>query len=75
MILCFQRQIDRYITLPGQALAYKVGQLKILELRERAKSLLGNKFDIKQFHKVVLDSVGPLNLVETEVNAWIQAQL
>ncbi|XP_042210524.1 uncharacterized protein LOC121858279 isoform X2 [Homarus americanus] len=68
-----ENEVDRYITWPGQALAYKVGQLKLTELRQKAANKLGDKFVIKKFHDVVLDSVGPLDLVEDEVNAWIDA--
>ena len=58
---------------PGQALSYKMGQLKILELRENAQKALGEKFDIKQFHKQVLDAGAlPLNLLEVKVNNWIE---
>ena len=65
-------EIERYMGLPGQACAYKVGQLKILELRERAKTALGPKFDLKDFHTVVLENGGvPLTLLETLVNDWI----
>src|SRR5450631_4148719 len=48
-------EIERYMALPGQACAYKVGEIKILELRERAKSALGDKFSLKEFHSVVLE--------------------
>ncbi|KAG7169326.1 hypothetical protein Hamer_G027930, partial [Homarus americanus] len=68
-----ENEVDRYITMPGQALAYKVGQLKLMDLRYKAASVLGDEFDIKKFHDVVLDSVGPLDLVEDEVNAWVNA--
>jgi len=71
-----QSEVDRYIAWPAQALGYKMGQLKILELRNRAKSSLGPKFDIKAFHDVVLDSGAlPLDVLETQVNVWIQSQL
>ncbi|XP_042226815.1 uncharacterized protein LOC121869522 isoform X2 [Homarus americanus] len=68
-----ENEVDRYITMPGQALAYKVGQLKLMDLRYKAASVIGDEFDIKKFHDVVLDSVGPLDLVEDEVNAWVNA--
>ena len=65
-------EIERYMGLPGQACAYKVGQLKILELRERAKAALGATFDLKEFHTVVLENGGvPLTLLEKLVDDWI----
>jgi uncharacterized protein (DUF885 family) len=70
-----QAEVDRYIAWPGQALGYKMGQLKILELRERAKTELGSKFDIKAFHDEVLDSGAlPMDVLDQRVNAWIAAQ-
>lgn len=67
-----QIEADRYSVWPGQALGYKIGQLKILELRERAKKEMGSKFDIKEFHRVVIGS-GTLSLpvLESKVNTWI----
>jgi uncharacterized protein (DUF885 family) len=65
-------EVERYMGQPGQACAYKVGQLKILELRERAKNALGPKFNLKDFHAVVLENGGvPLTTLETLVNDWI----
>lgn len=65
-------EIERYLVNPGQALAYKVGMMKIVELRERARQQLGERFDIKAFHNVVLlNGALPLTLLEREVDAWI----
>jgi uncharacterized protein (DUF885 family) len=70
-----QTETDRYIAWPGQALAYKMGQLKIRELRERAKTQLGASFDIKKFHDEILDGGAlPLDLLEARVDGWIKAQ-
>jgi uncharacterized protein (DUF885 family) len=66
-------EIERYMAIPGQALSYKIGQLKILELRKRAQDKMGAKFDIKKFHQKVLESgVMPLALLEKKIDFWIQ---
>lgn len=65
-------EIERYIVMPGQATAYKVGMMKILELREKAKLALGDKFDLRDFHDVVLkNGAVPLNILETLVDRYI----
>ncbi|MBS0380323.1 MAG: DUF885 domain-containing protein [Proteobacteria bacterium] len=65
-------EVERYMAAPGQACAYKIGQLKILELREKAKTALGPKFDIRDFHAVVLENGGvPLTVLEQLVDEWI----
>lgn len=66
------KMVERHIVMPSQATAYKIGQLKILELREKAQKILADKFDIKQFHEVVLtNGPVPLNILEELVDDWI----
>lgn len=68
-------EIERYMAIPGQALSYKIGQLKIIELRKKAESKMGAKFDIKKFHEKVLESgVLPLALLEKKINSWIDGK-
>jgi uncharacterized protein (DUF885 family) len=70
-----QTETDRYIAWPGQALSYKLGQLKFVELRERARKELGPKFDIRTFHDEMLNGgVLPLDLLEARTETWVKAQ-
>ena len=71
-----QAEVDRYIAWPAQGLSYKIGQLKILELRDRAKQRLGSRFDLKAFHNEILNSGAlPLDVLEVRMNRWISHQL
>ena len=69
-------EIDRYISWPGQALAYKIGQLKMLALRDKASSQLGDRFDLKRFHDRMLSQGAiPLSLLEITMDQWIESEL
>ncbi|GAB2760485.1 DUF885 domain-containing protein [Salinimicrobium soli] len=68
-------EIERYMANPGQALSYKIGQLKIMELRDKAKAELGDEFDIRKYHNQVLETgCIPLELLENKINSWIEEE-
>ena len=68
-------ETDRYISWPGQALSYKIGELKIRELRKKAKEKLGSKFDIREFHEVILEQgTVTLSILEQRINSYIDIQ-
>lgn len=74
--LDIENEVDRYIAWPGQALAYKIGQLKILELRQKSEKELGDKYDIKDFHHEILKRGSvPLDILEDYINEWIENTL
>jgi uncharacterized protein (DUF885 family) len=68
-----EMEVDRYIAMPGQALAYKIGELKILELRDKAREMLGPGFDIRDFHDRLLENGAlPLHILEKVMNEWME---
>ena len=68
-------EIERYIVWPAQATSYKMGMLQILELRDEAKRKMGDKFDLKQFHSIVLDQgIVPLFILEDLIDEWIERE-
>jgi uncharacterized protein (DUF885 family) len=70
-----QQEVERYMAIPGQALGYKIGELKILELRRFAEKKLGAKFDIRAFHDAILnDGNLPLAVLEEKIKRWVAAQ-
>ena len=69
------KMVERHIVMPSQATAYKIGMLKIVELREQAKKALGDKFDIREYHNIVLkNGPVPLNLLEEMVAEWVASK-
>ena len=68
-------EVERYTVYPGQACSYMMGELKILESREKAKKALGDKFSLRQFHnKVLATGTVPLELLESQVDGWVKSQ-
>ncbi len=69
-----EAEVERYMAIPGQALSYKVGQLKITELRARAEAQLGPLFDVRGFHSQVLESGSlPMSILEAKIDRWIRS--
>ena len=68
-------EAERYMAIPGQALAYKMGELKIKQVRAKAEKALGDKFDVREFHAEVLkDGSVPLEILEGKIDRWIEAK-
>ena len=69
-------EAERFMAIPGQALAYKIGQLKIREIRNNAEERLGDKFDVREFHtQVLMDGPMPLSMLEAKINDWVESQM
>lgn len=69
-------EAERFMAIPGQALAYKIGMLKIREIRSKAEAQLGDKFDVRAFHtQILMDGAMPLSMLETKIQAWVDAQM
>ncbi len=67
------RAVDRYLAVPGQATAFKIGMMRILDVRQKASAALGDKFDIREFHQVILENGPiPLSIMEEQVEAWVR---
>jgi uncharacterized protein (DUF885 family) len=70
------KEVERFMAMPGQALSYKIGELKIRELRKRTEEKLGDRFDIRAFHEEVLkNGAMPLSILEQQIDTWIEKQL
>ena len=68
-------EVDRYISWPGQALAYRLGEMKIVELRELAKQRLGSRYDVREFHQHVLDlGPVPLDVLDASIRRWLEKE-
>ena len=69
-------EAERFMAIPGQALAYKIGQLKILEIRDNAEARLGDKFDVRDFHtQILMDGPLPLSVLEAKIDRWVESQI